>query len=132
MLTSYTSSEEENIPYLRKSAQIIRNIDEGPKLFDHTRSKSASGYRPPFADLDPPLPNVPFKHRLYHTWSLILFGSFLPMFFSITTQHSSVKVKPEKQPFRSNSAACILPSRTVYAIIKCEQTTAFELLKLFQ
>ena len=46
MLTSYTSSEEENIPYLRKSAQIIRNIDEGPKLFDHTRSKSASGYRP--------------------------------------------------------------------------------------
>ena len=54
MLTSYTSSEEENIPYLRKSAKIIRNIDEGPKLFDHTRSKSASGYRPPFADLDPP------------------------------------------------------------------------------
>ena len=54
MVTSYTSSEEENIPYLRKSAQIIRNIDEGPKLFDHTRSKSASGYRPPFADLDPP------------------------------------------------------------------------------
>ena len=56
MLTSYTSSEEENIPYLRKSAQIIRNIDEGPKLFDHARSKSASGYRPPFADLDPPPP----------------------------------------------------------------------------
>ena len=53
----------------------------------------------PTADIDPhsqiwtPLPNVPFKHRLYHTWSLILFGSFLPMFFSITTQHSSVKVK---------------------------------------
>ena len=38
----------------------------------------------------------------------------------------------EKQPFRSNSAACIIASHTVYAIIKCEQTTAFELLKLFQ
>ena len=47
----------------------------------------------PFADLNPPLPKVPFKYRLYHTWSLILFGSFLPMFFSITTQHSSIKVK---------------------------------------
>ena len=53
----------------------------------------------PLADMDPPsqiwtpLPNVSFKHRLYHTWSLILFGSFFPMFFSITTQHSSVKVK---------------------------------------
>ena len=53
----------------------------------------------PLADMDlpsqiwTPLQNVSFKHRLYHTWSLILFGSFLPIFFSITKQHSSVKVK---------------------------------------
>ena len=53
----------------------------------------------PLADMDPlrrfepPLSKVPFKYRLYHTWSLILFGSFLPIFFSITKQHSSVKVK---------------------------------------
>ena len=36
----------------------------------------------------------------------------------------------EKQPFRSNPAAFIIASRTVYARIRCEQTTAFELLKL--
>ena len=45
------------------------------------------------ADLDPPLPNVPFKHHLYHIWWLILFASFWSMFFSITTQYSSIKVK---------------------------------------
>ena len=90
----------------------------------------------PLADMDPlrrfepPLPKVPFKYRLYHTWSLILFGSFLPIFFSIKTTFLS-KGK-EKQSFRSNSAVCIIASRPVYAIMKCEQTTAFELLKLFQ
>ena len=36
MLTSYTSSEEGNIPYLQKFAQNIRNNDEGPKLFEYT------------------------------------------------------------------------------------------------
>ena len=50
------------------------------------------GFEPP-ADSDPrpnsladmdPLPNVPFKHRLYHIWLLILFTRFLLMFFSIT------------------------------------------------
>ena len=41
----------------------------------------------------PPLPNVPFKHHLYHIWWLILFASFWSMFFSITTQYSSIKVK---------------------------------------
>ena len=41
----------------------------------------------------PPLPNFPLKHRLYHIWWLILFASFLSMFFSITTQYSSIKVK---------------------------------------
>ena len=34
MLTSYTSSEEENIPYLRKFAQNIRNYNKLPKLFE--------------------------------------------------------------------------------------------------
>ena len=47
----------------------------GPPADLDPRSKSASGYGPPFADLNP-LPNVPFKHPLYHTWSLILFASF--------------------------------------------------------
>ena len=36
MLTSYTSSEEENIPHLRKFAPNIWNKDEGPKLFEDT------------------------------------------------------------------------------------------------
>ena len=55
-------------------------------------SKSAGGYGPPFADLYP-LPNFPFKHPLYHIWEQILFASFLSMFFSMTTQHSSIKMK---------------------------------------
>ena len=38
----------------------------------------------------------------------------------------------KNQPFRSNSTAFILATRTVYARIRCEQTTAFELLKLLQ
>ena len=36
MLTSYTSSEEENTPYLWKFTQNIRNNNEGPKLFEDT------------------------------------------------------------------------------------------------
>ena len=36
MLTSYTSSEEENIPYLRKFDQNIRNSNERPRLFEGT------------------------------------------------------------------------------------------------
>ena len=35
--------------------------------------------------------------------------------------------KKNKQPFHSNSTAFIIVSHTVYAIIRCEQTTAFEL-----
>ena len=78
------------------------------------------------ADMDPtsqiwtPLPNFPFKHPLYHIWLLILI------------QHSSIKVKKKSQPFSSNSTAFIIASRTVYAKIRCEKTTAFELLKLSQ
>ena len=33
MLTSYTSSEEENIPFLRKFAQNMRNSSGSPKPF---------------------------------------------------------------------------------------------------
>ena len=36
MLTSYTSSEEENILYLRKFDQNIRNNNEHPRLFEGT------------------------------------------------------------------------------------------------
>ena len=36
MLTSYTSSEGENIAYLRKFTQNTRNDNEGPKLFEDT------------------------------------------------------------------------------------------------
>ena len=36
MLTSHTSSEEENIPYLRKFAINIRNNNEGPQLLEDT------------------------------------------------------------------------------------------------
>ena len=32
MLSSYTSSEEDNIPYLRMFVQTIRNNNKGPKL----------------------------------------------------------------------------------------------------
>ena len=36
MLTLYTSSEKEKIPYLQKSAQNIRNNIEGPLLLEDT------------------------------------------------------------------------------------------------
>ena len=56
------------------------------------------------------------------------------MFFSITTQHflNKGKKRKQQQPFRSNSTAFIIVSRTVYARIRCEQITAFKLLKLLQ
>ena len=36
MLTSYASSEEENITYLRKFAQKTGDKNESPKLFENT------------------------------------------------------------------------------------------------
>ena len=36
MLTSHTSSEEENILYLQEFAQNIRNNNEGPQLLEDT------------------------------------------------------------------------------------------------
>ena len=94
------------------------------------RSKSASEYGPPFADLNP-LPNFPFKLPLYHTWSLILFASF---FVDVLFNHNTTFLNKgkKKQPFRSNSTAFIIASRTVYLRVRCEQTTAFELSKLLQ
>ena len=41
MLTSYTSSGEENIPYLRKVAQSIRKNNERPKLLEDTADEHA-------------------------------------------------------------------------------------------
>ena len=40
----------------------------GPPADLGPRSKSACGYGPPFADLDPPLPNFPYEHRLNYNW----------------------------------------------------------------
>ena len=65
MLTSYTSSEEENIPYLRKSAQNIRNNNEG--------ASAAPAHRPQVPDLVnfSPLPtpwtgpSIPLKKLFY-------------------------------------------------------------------
>ena len=49
--------------FLSWNAGITADLNP-PRIFD-PQSKSVGGYGPPFADLDP-LPNFPFKHRLYH------------------------------------------------------------------
>ena len=54
------------------------------------------------------------------------------LFTRNTTFLNKGKKKKKTQPFRSNSTAFIIASRTVYVRIRCEQTTAFELLKLLQ
>ena len=60
MLTSYTTSEEENIPCLRKFVQNIRNPNEGPQLLeiplismhiDHIASFDNITTRPPYPNL---------------------------------------------------------------------------------
>ena len=53
------------------------------------------------------------------------------MFFSTTTQHSSIKVK-KKPAISSQFYRISFSDRTVYARIRCEQTTPFKLLKLLQ
>ena len=59
---------------------------------------------------------------------------FYRCYFQSQDNISSIKVKQKnkqkKQPFRSNSTAFLIASRNVYARIRCEQTTAFELLRL--
>ena len=116
----------------RKSTSLLLEYCRCHSGFGPPRSKSASEYGPPFADLNP-LPNFPFKHLLYHTWSLILFASFfVDVLFNHKTTLLNKGKKKKNQPFRSNSTAFITASRTVYARIRCEQTTEFELLKLLQ
>ena len=91
------------------------------------RSKSVSGYGPLFADLDPSYPTF----VLSIVCILIL---FFKRFVDVLFHHNTTFLNKgkEKQLFRSNSAAFIIASRTVYARIRCEQTTAFELFKLLQ
>ena len=88
------------------------------------------------ADLDPPSQIwTPYQTFLLSI-VCIIFGILVFCRCSLQSQHniSSIKVKQQtkKQPFRSNSTAFIIASLTVYARIRCEQTTAFELLKLLQ
>ena len=70
MLTTYTSSEEENIPYLLLFAQNITSNDEDPKLFEDTSDWHACSslfklweHRPQAPDLvnSSPLPHPPNK-----------------------------------------------------------------------
>lgn len=56
MLTSYTSSEEENMRYLRKFAQNIKNNNDGPKIFENT-----ADYTHVSSTLPPPLRLVPIS-----------------------------------------------------------------------
>ena len=66
----------------------------------------------PFVDLDP-TPPTPTKLSLKKSFvSYLVTNSICKLF---------VDKDKEKQPFRSNSAAFIIASRTVYARIKCEQ-----------
>ena len=79
----------------------------------------------PLRRFGPSLPNVVSYLVTISIWKL---------FADVLSYHNTTFLSKgkEKQPFRSNSAAFIIASRQVYARIKCEQTTAFELLKLFQ
>ena len=88
------------------------------------------GFGSPFADLDSPTKLsfwAPFV-------SYLVTNSICKLFVDVLFNHNTkfLNKGKEKQPFRSNSAAFIIASRSVYARIWCEQTTAFELLKLLQ
>ena len=90
----------------------------------------SGGYGPPFADLDSPT-----KLSFWTLFvSYLVTNSTCKLFVDVLFNHNTTFLNKgkEKQPFRSNSAAFIIASRTVYARIRCEQTTAFELLKLLQ
>ena len=62
--------------------------------------------------------------------SYLVTNSTCKLFVDVLFNHNTTFLHKgkEKQPFRSNSAAFIITSRTVYA----RQTTAFELLKFLQ
>ena len=81
---------------------------------------------PPFADLDSPT-----KLSFWTLFvSYLVTNSICKLFVYILFNHNTTFLNKgkEKQPFRSNSAAFIIASRTVCA----RQTTAFELLKFLQ
>ena len=91
-------------------------------------------------------PNQTEKKKHYSRWlptklsfwasfiSYLVTNSICKLFVDVLFNHNTTFLNKgkEKQPFRSNPAAFIIASRTVYARIRCEQTTAFELLKLLQ
>ena len=102
------------------------------------------------ADLKPPLPRrfgLPYQTSFWASFvsylvtnrcplsdGLLVTNSIYKIFADVLFHHNTtflIKDK-EKQPFRFNSSAFIIASRALYARIKCEQTTVFELLKLFQ
>ena len=83
-------------------------------------------------------PNRTGKKKKLSFWasfiSYLVTNSICKLFVDVLFNHNTTFLNKgkEKQPFRFNSAAFIIGSRTVYARIRCEQTTAFELLKLLQ
>ena len=83
---------------------------------------------PPFADFDPPT-KLFFKASIL---SYLITNSICKLFVDVLFNYNTTFLNKgkEKQPFRSNPAAFIRASRAVYARIRCEQTTAFEHLKL--
>ena len=82
MLTSHTSSEEEQTLYLREFAQNIRNYNEGPQLLEDTADQHAFYrklfYRQFFPSL--PIPRsgllIPLK-KLFHSQCCRVFLKFL-------------------------------------------------------
>ena len=91
----------------------------------------------PLADMDPPSQIWTPSTKLSFGASFVSYlvtNSICKLSVDVLFNHNTTFLNKgtEKQPFRSNSAAFIIASRTVYARIRCEQTTAFELLKLLQ
>ena len=68
---------------------------------------------------------------------ILVTNSICKLFVNVLFNHNTTflnkgkktnkQTKKNKQPFHSNSTAFIIVSHTVYARIRCEQTTAFEL-----
>ena len=88
-------------------------------------------------DLDPcgygPPPPPPYQTFLLASFvSYLVPNSICKLFVNVLFNHNTAFLSndKDKQLFRSNSTAFIIASRTVYARMKCEQTTEFELLKL--
>ena len=82
----------------------------------------------PLRRFGPPPPHQTF---LLSNLCIIYYKLSVDVLFNHNTTFLN-KGKRKNQPFRSNSTAFIIASRTVYVRIRCEQTTAFELLKLLR